>query len=1121
MSTPPDQADGSPGPDPRLPSHEHYHGLQAGSYTDQQLRHASANHLHMTHRRFFVGPIPEGWLQGHRKSWYKSRLRLRNYTSQAISFSAGPVATHYSEQDPQAEPALPDLDEEVALTLTSSSARAAAEQEEEIEVEEATSEPERELRTLTHPTAEASGDDPLWGVDAENEHSDDGNATETGRNGEEDSGNETEDTDSTPKARPRDTDVYDNDVASSSFVTAREEMSSSANTGYTAYTGLSVNTEDSSSTLQPNRLTIGQRSTSYGSQNTPLRSQISASPLTPNLSTGASEADSTTQLLRSRYKDKGKQKSKSSGISRATLRHHDHDPQDEDDELGENGIRDVPQRMFTKRMAKLNLDDNIKHKQQRIRSRIAKTQGTISANRPRRRKVQDGEIVKAEKMLVCVEETMQGRLPADYSENDSLRMETRTVDKWREFLVVCRKSCAEHAPFALQMYRTRVIPDVQRPNSKTPPYYEIRLNHKNTRVNLYSPLDKTIVIWSPCRRGTKIYIIRPKSAAHSAEWYTFIRQVLGWRRPTSLPINVPDLGVSLIFKNPFTQLGSGRKTDTCEEHAALDEKFVAQSIIRECLNMLEGRSEWAEVLKAWTKTEKMGLAWKRYDRLEWVFGVNEEKMFGTIAMQSSHELELRPRHHYSTAVRQNGVRQEEPAPIEGFLVRLTSQKGVHQRMNRMFFKRLYFFTQDHFLFFCRPAKAWPPPPPKFSPSQAPPQDGTVPSARQILDEIPLSWDVNPYPLEDGRIAWLSNGNKEFIKRHDEEAFAHVQRNVHNIGHADGYIDMCQVQEVRNIKRGSSPADTNIDHGPSVDYDQQVTDSRQDDGATQEFNDDKTFEMVLDNGLVIRLQAYDAASRDEWVKRLDALVKYWRLRCATDAAELQSVRRRNLKLLEIDEAMESVVGQFAKKWEVKKAEASPHLHNMCLLSGCRTIKMAGLLYRKPRRRATFNQCHVILTAGKLIIFSSTLRHRNGTEIPHIHEELQSTIELADCYIYSGLLTEDDLLYGNQTFDSNNPGLHALPRVYLDSDTFTSHDEDTAITFVIWQPLKKSYFRAQETGVQGKAKRSIRHVSTLGKHGRTIVFKARSRVEKDRWVMSISSEIDRLQEEKHEDIRLVSP
>jgi hypothetical protein len=185
-----------------------------------------------------------------------------------------------------------------------------------------------------------------------------------------------------------------------------------------------------------------------------------------------------------------------------------------------------------------------------------------------------------------------------------------------------------------------------------------------------------------------------------------------------------------------------------------------------------------------------------------------------------------------------------------------------------------------------------------------------------------------------------------------------------------------------------------------------------------------------------------------------------------------------------------------------------------------IQMSGQLYRKPRRHTTFSRSHVILSDGKLLIFRSTLRKHNGVQIPHIHQEHETTIDLHDCYIYSGIITENDLLYANQTFDSNNPGLRALPRVYLASDSFTSRDGDAAITFVIWQPTKKSLFRAQERTLQGTAKRSLRHVSTLGKHGRTIVFKARSRVEKDRWVMSISSEIDRLQEEKHEDIRIVS-
>jgi hypothetical protein len=86
-------------------------------------------------------------------------------------------------------------------------------------------------------------------------------------------------------------------------------------------------------------------------------------------------------------------------------------------------------------------------------------------------------------------------------------------------------------------------------------------------------------------------------------------------------------------------------------------------------------------------------------------------------------------------------------------------------------------------------------------------------------------------------------------------------------------------------------------------------------------------------------------------------------------------------------------------------------------------------------------------------------------------------------------------------------------------FTSSDEDTAITFVVWQPLKKNYFRAQGLGKRGQTTRKLKQVTALGAHGRTIVFKARTRVEKDQWVMSIASEIDRLQESRPDDIRIV--
>ena len=73
------------------------------------------------------------------------------------------------------------------------------------------------------------------------------------------------------------------------------------------------------------------------------------------------------------------------------------------------------------------------------------------------------------------------------------------------------------------------------------------------------------------------------------------------------------------------------------------------------------------------------------------------------------------------------------------------------------------------------------------------------------------------------------------------------------------------------------------------------------------------------------------------------------------------------------------------------------------------------------------------------------------------------------------------------------------------------------FVIWQPQNKSFFKASEKKDSGKTRQTLRYVSRLGVPGRTIVFKARSRAERDHWVMSIGMEIERAQ--GVEDIRVV--
>ena len=766
-------------------------------------------------------------------------------------------------------------------------------------------------------------------------------------------------------------------------------------------------------------------------------------------------------------------------------------------------------------VVKFKVSDGLEHDRHTI-AKFGQNARRRSWRRLRQGQYHPGEIVKMEKMLVRVDSTMH-ELPPDFDENDSLRIEARAVEKWGEFVVVCRESTDSDAEFSIQMYKTRVIPAKEQTHVEKRSTHEIPLSSKSTHVNLYSSLDKTLVIWVPWRKGTMMYILRTRSPASAVEWYTFVRQSLGWQRSTKLQVNVPDLSVSLQLENPFGDLEASIAAALASksDHAALKtieaEKAVASTIIQQSLKMLENNPEWADVLEVWLAKEKIGLAWKRYDRLEWVHGANEQRMYGTIAMQKTHELELRPKDHYPTDTRTKKDFLTEPAPVEGFLIRLTSQKGHVRRFGKMYFKRLYFASHNQYLCYCRPAKALPPPPPRSASSN----NVKVPSASEIVEKTPLIFAINPFPVQDGQIEWLRQ-TAAMKKQQDADAYKEAERNIETLLQAEGYINLSHVLRVQNAQRGNSVADEHVDEGPDVDFHEEVDDTPRDDGTTQAFDDSRTFELVMKNKLVIRLQAYNEVTKKEWIQRLRKLVHYWKIRLADDMNLFKTVRGLNLKCLEIDEEMEAYLGQFAQKWEVTRSVASPKLFNMCGISCCRAITMAGILYHKPTRHSTFLRSGVILCRGSLLLYHGTLRERTGREVRHIQHERQASIDLKSCYIYSGLITEGDLLYQNQTFDSNHPGHHALPRIYVE-DGWTSIDEDTMTCFVIWQPRNRSWFKASEKQDSGRTRQRLRYVSRLGVPGRSIVFKTRSRAERDHWVLSIGMEIERAQ--AGEDIRVV--
>ena len=788
-------------------------------------------------------------------------------------------------------------------------------------------------------------------------------------------------------------------------------------------------------------------------------------------------------------------------------------------------------------------------RRRQMKFRVAQMRKRDTFKRMRRDTVHNGEIVKIENMLVRLEFTLH-KVPDDFNENDSEKIETTVVERWKEFMCVCRESDDEESPFLLQLYKSRVIPAIERTHVKRRWTHEIQLRRSNCHVNLYSSLDKSMVIWFPCKQGNMVYTIQSRCGANSMEWYTFIRNILGLNRPSLLRVNIPDLSLNLRINKPFEALESVRNVAQAadgDEQAIMrtmkEEQAATARIIERCMKMLSDTPDWKPVLEHWKGSQRMGLAWKRYDRLEWVHGANERKMYGTIAMEKTHELELRPKQHYPTSVREKkpDVLTEPPA-VEGFLIRLTSQKGVDQKLGKLFFKRLYFSTHNQFLVFSRPVHADPPPPPRLPMTD----DAHIPSAQQIAEKTPLIYEVSPYPLQqNSQIEWLHSADPlpQQLHKHDQDAFDENHRRLNLLRHCDGLVNLCNVTRVRNLERGATPADNRVDSGSDVDFDQSVPNTTQDDGTTQDMDDSRIFELVLRNGLVVRLQAFNHVTKNEWMTRLRALIRYWRARTRADVSLYKSVRAQNLDRLKIDEQSEAYVGQFADKWEVLGSYASPDLYNMCGIACCRSLHMSGELYHKARMHGTFRRMLCLLSHGRLLMFADALRGRDGRVLKHIHHEHISTLDLHECYIYSGLAATGDLMYsgsGNQ-YDRNRAGRHGLPRLWAD-DGWSSIDEDTSTCFVIWHGKKSGWFRSQDdVEVQGegegvesgwaiqrsqsgetvsrreKSKQRLRRVRKLGTEGKSMVFRARSRAERDHWVLSIGMEIERVQE--GEEVRVV--
>jgi hypothetical protein len=106
-------------------------------------------------------------------------------------------------------------------------------------------------------------------------------------------------------------------------------------------------------------------------------------------------------------------------------------------------------------LVKFELPEDSKRAELHLKAKAAQMTLQRASTRLWRQKMQDGLVVKMERMLVRVDEAGK-EVPEDFDENGSQKIDSRVKDKWREYMVVCRQSISDEADFVLQMYKTRV-----------------------------------------------------------------------------------------------------------------------------------------------------------------------------------------------------------------------------------------------------------------------------------------------------------------------------------------------------------------------------------------------------------------------------------------------------------------------------------------------------------------------------------------------------------------------------------------------------------------------------------------------------------------------------------------
>ncbi|KAI0320151.1 hypothetical protein OF83DRAFT_1053638 [Amylostereum chailletii] len=688
---------------------------------------------------------------------------------------------------------------------------------------------------------------------------------------------------------------------------------------------------------------------------------------------------------------------------------------------------------------------------------------------------EQGGIVLQDRMIVRVSYTKDESLGSHFDEAQNRTAQNMESREWTEFMVVWRKD-------RIEFYEDYSIPFKEMLFGHKHLSYQIPLNHPRTKLSLFSFVDLTFcftcapmsahrgtALRLPFYRksGTYVFVCKVKSRSRATDWVWHVWRYLGGQLPPQIEIRSPILDVSLKVDVPDHNDQAGIAI------------FARDNLVKLCMKSLSAVQDWEILLrKRLDEGAKLELSWRTDTSLDWVWWPNDVNgqrrdwaVLSGLALNQAGKpahLEARIGEHVSSYLHlKDGTHLPEPPPVEGYLDQI---KPATQGR-----RSLYLTVHDGLLFALSPTRANPPNPP-----------GTIPP--------PLSADEDYY---------------ESIRAKE------VRRGAIQVYEAQGVIDLRGILAVRRafqvtpethepVEPSARPQwEQDTEMAASVEHeDGDEEDCGGEDGLTQRGGDrmhgrmKRCFELVMTSGRVLRFEAgfflamaFTAKTAIEWIERLRALVRYWQMRHFVDT-------RQEMDVVHYATGRPRITPH--RYWHHRDKLSPPEpladpslvlpylstLYNWCAFDSCRPIAKTGRIYARRGANGQYKLVHLFLVGGHLVQFrikSEALFHPRRSKV----------VNLLDAYTASGIFAAQELPRGQY-----KPNSAPAARRYRDG--LETNDPEEDLLFVV-------YYYPHTVGAGMNSRAAMPSLSTKRK---LLVFRARSKVERDLWCSAINMEIEKI-------------